>query len=85
MIGLPLFWDQYDNAQRLDETGFGVRLPTYDWEPAQLTGAVDRLLADEALAARMKDIAATVQADPGHVRGAELIEQLALSGEPVTR
>ena len=33
MIGLPLFWDQYDNAQRLDETGFGVRLPTYDWEP----------------------------------------------------
>ena len=85
MIGLPLFWDQYDNAQRLDETGFGVRLPTYDWEPAQLTGAVDRLLGDEGLAARMKDISATVQADPGHVRGAELIEQLALTGAPVTR
>jgi MGT family glycosyltransferase len=85
MIGLPLFWDQYDNAQRLDETGFGVRLPTYDWEPSQLTGAVDRLLADEALAARMKDISATVQADPGHVKGAELIERLALTGEPVTR
>ena len=29
MIVLPLFWDQYDNAQRVDETGFGVRLPTY--------------------------------------------------------
>jgi MGT family glycosyltransferase len=85
MIGLPLFWDQYDNAQRLDETGFGVRLPTYDWEPAQLTAAVDRLIADEGLAARMKDISATVQADPGHVRGAELIERLALTGEPVTR
>ena len=31
MIGLPLFWDQYDNAQRLRETGFGERLPTYGW------------------------------------------------------
>jgi hypothetical protein len=27
----PLFWDQYDNAQRVDETGFGVRLRSYAW------------------------------------------------------
>ena len=85
MIGLPLFWDQYDNAQRLDETGFGVRLPTYDWEPAQLTGAVDRLLGDEGLAERMRRIAADVRADPGPVRGAGLIEQVAMTEDPVTR
>jgi len=85
MIGLPLFWDQYDNAQRLDETGFGVRLPTYDWEPEQLTGAVERLLGDAALAARMRTISAEVQADPGHVKAATLIERVAMAGEPVTR
>ena len=32
MIALPLFWDQYDNAQRVDETGFGVRLQTYAFD-----------------------------------------------------
>jgi len=85
MIGLPLFWDQYDNAQRLDETGFGIRLATYDWTDDELIGAVDRLLADEVLAARMRGIAAGVQADPGRVKGADLIEQVALTGEPVTR
>jgi MGT family glycosyltransferase len=85
MIGLPLFWDQYDNAQRLDETGFGVRLLTYDWTDAQLVGAVDRLLADDDLAARMTTIATQVQDEPGRVKGADLIERVAVTGEPATR
>jgi UDP:flavonoid glycosyltransferase YjiC (YdhE family) len=84
MIGLPLFWDQYDNAQRLQEAGFGARLPTYDWEQDELIATVERLLGDEELNARMKAIAAEVQAKPGHIRGADLIEQLAKTGEPVT-
>jgi MGT family glycosyltransferase len=83
MIGLPLFWDQYDNAQRLGETGFGVRLPTYDWSEEELVGAVNRLLADDALAARMRTNAAAIRADAGRVKGADLIERLAMTGEPV--
>ncbi len=85
MIGLPLFWDQYDNAQRLDETGFGVRLPTYDWTQERLLGAVDRLLADDALAARMRRNARAIQAAPGRVRSADLLERLAATGEPILR
>ena len=84
MIALPLFWDQYDNAQRVAETGFGVRLPTYDWGEEELGGAVERLLADDGLRTRMVAIAAEVRARPGHVRGADLIERLALTGAPVT-
>ena len=36
MVVLPLFWDQYDNAQRVEEVGFGVRLPTYEFEDGEL-------------------------------------------------
>jgi len=65
MIGLPLFWDQYDNAQRLDETGFGVRLPTYDWEEAQLVDAVQRLLDDDDPGRRCGGSPAASRRGPG--------------------
>jgi UDP:flavonoid glycosyltransferase YjiC (YdhE family) len=84
MIGLPLFWDQYDNAQRLQETGYGVRLPTYDWTEHRFTAAVDRLLADDDLRHKMRNAATRIQAEPGRVKAADLLERLARSGEPVT-
>ena len=65
MVALPLFWDQYDNAQRVAETGFGIRLQTYEFEDGELLGAIDRLFGDEALRRRMAAIAARVQATPG--------------------
>ncbi len=85
MIVLPLFWDQVDNAQRVHETGFGRRLATYDFADAELTNAIDALLADTALHARMRAIAARMQSTAGTVRAADLIERLALTGEPVVR
>ncbi|HZL64404.1 MAG TPA: nucleotide disphospho-sugar-binding domain-containing protein, partial [Thermoleophilia bacterium] len=85
MIGLPLFWDQYDNAQRLAETGFGARLATYDWTDDELAATVDRLLADKELKARLGAVAGALQRQPGSVKGADLIERLALTGEPVLR
>jgi MGT family glycosyltransferase len=83
MIVLPLFWDQYDNAQRVAETGYGIRLRTYEFEDGELLGAIDRLLADEALHARMVATAARLQASPGTVIAASLIERLARDGNPV--
>jgi MGT family glycosyltransferase len=86
MIVLPLFWDQYDNAQRVDELGFGARLPTYAFEPGQLTGAIDALL-DAASSAdrrtRAEAVAARLQASPGTVTAADLIERLAREGQPI--
>ena len=76
MVLLPLFWDQYDNAQRIHETGFGIRLDTYGHTPEELRGAVDGLLADSALRARLAGVASALQAAPGTARAADLIEQL---------
>ena len=83
MIVLPLFWDQVDNAQRVDETGVGRRLSTYGFRDEELTDAIDELLADEALAARLAAMSERIKAASGTVRAADLIERVAVSGEPV--
>jgi MGT family glycosyltransferase len=80
MVVLPLFWDQYDNAQRVAETGLGMRLDTYTHEPEQLLGAIDRLLADRALSERLGALSRSLQAAPGTSRAADLIEQLSQRG-----
>jgi UDP:flavonoid glycosyltransferase YjiC (YdhE family) len=80
MVVLPVFWDQYDNAQRVAEKGFGRRLATYEFDDAQLTGAIDGLLADVSLRRRMSMLAASIQARDGTRRAAELIESVAMEG-----
>jgi MGT family glycosyltransferase len=77
MIVLPVFWDQYDNAQRVDELGLGVRLPTYTFEEDELRGAIDRLIADRALAGRLDVMSSRLRAHPGTIVAADAIEGLA--------
>jgi UDP:flavonoid glycosyltransferase YjiC (YdhE family) len=80
MIVLPVFWDQYDNAQRVHELGLGVRLPTYTFEEGELTGAIDRLIADRTLAGRLGVMAARLRSSPGTLAAADAIEDLARRG-----
>jgi MGT family glycosyltransferase len=77
MVVLPIFWDQYDNAQRIHETGLGTRLSTYECTAEQLTRAVDGLLADAALRSRLAAMARRLQNSSGTVVAADLIERLA--------
>ena len=80
MIVLPLFWDQYDNAQRVDELGFGVRLDTYAFEDRELREAVDDLLVDERLRARMAANGDAIRAHDGKRVAADLIEVVGIEG-----
>jgi MGT family glycosyltransferase len=85
MVALPVFWDQHDNAQRVRETGFGIRLDTYGHAPRELPAAVDRLLADEKLGERLRALSQRLQAAPGTECAADLIEQVVRAPQPATR
>jgi MGT family glycosyltransferase len=77
MILLPLFWDQYDNAQRMDELGFGRRLATYAFTDQEMTDALDALLNDTDLRERMAAMSRQIQARNGTQVGADVIERVA--------
>ncbi|KAJ6217435.1 hypothetical protein RDWZM_008592 [Blomia tropicalis] len=57
MIALPMFWDQYDNAQRLHETGYGIRLDPYNLTQDEMISSLDKLLNDEQLKLKLKTAA----------------------------
>ena len=77
MIVLPLFWDQYDNAQRVHEKGHGIRLATYAFKDEELTGAIDKLLNDSALLSKLNKIGEAVRSRKGIEEAATKIEALA--------
>jgi len=82
MVVLPLFWDQHDNAQRVQETGFGVRLRPYEFTDQELLGSIDQLLRNAPLNKRLKQIAKRLQAEPGTVLAAQWIAALSRSRLP---
>jgi MGT family glycosyltransferase len=84
MLVLPIFWDQHDNAQRVHERRYGIRLPTYSLTRGALVTAVETLLGDAGLRGRVAAAGDRLRARPGTVAAADLIERAAHTGEPVT-
>jgi UDP:flavonoid glycosyltransferase YjiC (YdhE family) len=76
MILMPLFGDQYDNAQRIKEKGFGIRINPYDFEENVLLESIEKLLNDEKLAQKLTKISERIQSSKSILKAAELIENL---------
>jgi MGT family glycosyltransferase len=81
MVVLPLFWDQYDNAQRMHELDVGVRLDTYRSTRDDLIGAIDMLLTGHDRRGRLADISRAVRSSRGTEAAADLIERIATAPE----
>ena len=80
MVVLPLFWDQYDNAQRVRRARLR-RAPRHLRARARrAAGAIDTLLGDEMLRERLGRVSARLQKAPGTETAASLIERVAAKG-----
>ncbi len=74
MVVMPLFWDQYDNAQRVHERGYGLRLDTYRATADDIRKAVRRVLDDDTLHRRLAVASRRIRHADGVGRAADLLE-----------
>ena len=74
----PIIGDMSETAMRVDWAGAGLSLPWRLCRPAPLRWAAGRLLDDPSFTVRAQEIAAWGRVNDGAVRGAELVERLAL-------
>ncbi|XP_054152713.1 UDP-glucuronosyltransferase 2A2-like [Oppia nitens] len=63
MIVLPMFLDQYDNAQRLADQGLGLRLDVYNCTEWQLLTAIENVLNNREMQRKLLKISQRIQTD----------------------
>ena len=76
MIVMPLFVDQFDNAQRIHEKGFGLRLNAYQCTKDELANAINKLICNNELILKMKKISQRIQDEVKSGKVGQLIENL---------
>jgi MGT family glycosyltransferase len=76
-IIMPYCWDGHDNAQRLEDTGYGRKLARYTWTDEELTTMIESLLHDNALAEKLRAVSAHMQQADGRQKAAKIILEVA--------
>lgn len=76
MIVTPLYGDQYSNAQRIKETGYGEKVNPLRCEPEELLTKVDLLLQDDQMKERLIKISKRMQQSNSTEQAAIDIENL---------
>lgn len=76
LIVLPVFADQFDSAQRIEDCGFGIRLNPFECKEEELLSSIDSLLSDEDLKTKMKLIGSRLRSIEYHKIAADHVERL---------
>jgi len=84
LVIVPTEWDKPENAQRVVETGAGLRLAPHRCTAERLRAAVERVLEEPSFRQNAQRLAATFARYGGPERAAKLLEGLSV-GEPIKR
>ena len=76
-IIMPYVWDGHDNAMRVQETRHGLRMHRSNWTDDELAGAIETLLTDAEMGAKLADTCDHMQEENGAEKAARLLDQLA--------
>ncbi|KAJ6225715.1 hypothetical protein RDWZM_004260 [Blomia tropicalis] len=76
MIILPIFVDQFDNAQRLHETGYGIRLDVTKFTSKELIDAIETILNDHEMTVKYKIASKRIQMENRHEELANKLESM---------
>lgn len=76
LIVLPVFADQFDSAQRVQDCGFGHRLNPFNCSEDDLLSSIDKLLLDNELAKRMKAVGKRLRSIKYHEIAVDKLEPL---------
>jgi MGT family glycosyltransferase len=79
-IIMPYCWDGLDNATRIQDTGYGAKLPRYAWRDQEFAATIARLVGDQAMKARLAECSRYMQAAKGPEKAARLIAAVAERG-----
>ena len=85
LVVVPTFWDKSDNAQRVVESGAGLRISPKQCTPDRIREAVMRLLNEPSFRENARRIAQRFAEAQGPPRAAELLEGLARSSAQPAR
>jgi hypothetical protein len=72
----PIFTDQYDNAQRIQEQGLGRRIDPFHCSASELLGTIEEVLNDASIRPRMLAIKERMQKDENRFKAIKLFRDL---------
>lgn len=77
MIVFPMFSDQFDNATRISDKGFGRKMNPFEFTDDELLEAIEQLLGDEQLQRRLDEATERIVKDMTRDKACSVLENYA--------